>query len=301
MNAGRASEPILSVVVCTHERPGHPRRVHLRRCLEALSALDDVVEVIVVDSASQPPVEEAVASFEDRLSDLHYVYVAEPGLSLARNVGAQAASRELVAFVDDDAAPTPDWARRVVARFARAEIACVGGTCRAAFERTPPRWLTTNLLALAGITSFGREARAVAATADYPFGANIAFRRSALLEVGGFDEELGRVGESLLSGEETAVVRRLLAAGHEVWIDPHAVVDHTVTAERMQGRYYWRRFFWQGVTRARMGGRVRRLGGLALEVPLYVRQWLRTRDRYYLYRASAETIGHFAEWVGRGA
>ena len=301
MNGGRASEPILSVVVCTHERRGHPRREHLRRCLAALSQLDDHVEVVVVDSASQPPVEKTVASFEGRVADLRYVYVAEPGLSLARNVGTHAATCELVAFVDDDAAPTPDWARRVVSRFERRETACVGGTCRAAFECAPPRWLTTNLLALAGVTSFGREARSVAATADYPFGANIAFRRPALLEVGGFDEQLGRVGGSLLSGEETAVVRRLLAAGHEVWIDPDVVVDHTVTAERMRNKYYWRRFFWQGVTRARMGGRVRRLGGLALEVPLHVRAWLRTRDRYYLYRASAETIGHFAEWVGWGA
>ena len=74
---------------------------------------------------------------------------------------------------------------------------------------------------------------------------------------------------------------------------------HTVSDERLRATYYWRRFYWQGITRARMGGRVRRMGGLALEVPGYLASWVRTGDRYYLYRASAETAGHFAEWTGR--
>jgi hypothetical protein len=91
----------------------------------------------------------------------------------------------------------------------------------------------------------------------------------------------------------------MLDAGYTVMLEPGAVVDHTVSTDRLEGRYYWRRFYWQGITRARMGGRVRRFGGLTLEVPGYLAAWGRTRDRYYLYRASAETLGHLAEWTGR--
>jgi hypothetical protein len=159
--------------------------------------------------------------------------------------------------------------------------------------------MSDRLLALAGVSDFGGQARAVTRSADYPFGANIAFRRDLLVALGGFDPALGRSGTSLLSGEESAVVRALLNAGHEVRLEPEAVVRHTVTAERLQAGYYTRRFFWQGVTHARMGGRVRRLGGLVLETPRYLVAWLRTRDRYFLYRATAETAGHFAEWTGR--
>ena len=288
------SAPVLSVVVCTHQRVRH-----LVACLEGLSALDDPVEVIVVDSASEPPVEGEVEKFRDRLPGLVYLYEPEPGLSIARNAGLAAASCDLVAFVDDDASPLPGWARRIAAGFADPEVACVGGSCAPAFEGLRPRWMSDRLLALAGVTSFGSSPRNVTRTADYPFGANIAFRRDALAAIGGFDPALGRTGSSLLSGEESDVVSRLLGLGRRVRIEPGAVVRHTVTVERLQGSYYRRRFYWQGVTRARMGGRVKRAGGLVLELPGYVASWVRTRDRYYLYRAGAETAGHLAEWTGR--
>ncbi len=289
-----SATPLLSVVVCTHQRVDH-----LVACLAALAELEDPVEVVVVDSASSPKVEEAVLPFRDRLPRLVYLYEAEPGLSIARNAGLATASCELVAFVDDDAAPEPDWARRILAGFTDAEVACVGGSCLPAFAGPRPRWMSDRLLALAGVSSFGNAARAVTRSADYPFGANIAFRRDVLLAAGGFDPALGRRGSLLLSGEESAVVSRLLELGYVVRLEPSAVVRHTVTVERLQGSYYRRRFFWQGVTRARMGGRVRRAGGLVLELPAYLARWLRTGDRYYLYRAGAETVGHLAEWSGR--
>lgn len=286
--------PLLSLVVCTHERA---RR--LVTCLEAIARLEDPVELIVVDSASSPPVEAEVARFADRIERLIYLYEPQPGLSLARNTGIAAASCEIVAFVDDDAAPEPDWARRILAGFDSPEVSCVGGSCEPVFEAPRPAWMSDRLLALAGVSSFGSEAHAVTCSADFPFGANIAFRRSALVSVGGFDPSLGRRGSSLLSGEESAVVRALLARGQRVRIEPSAVVRHTVCLERLQASYYRRRFFWQGVTRARMGGRLRRAGGLAIEAPSHLMAWARTGDRYYLYRAGAETVGHLAEWTGR--
>ena len=203
-------------------------------CLEGLAALEDPVEVIVVDSASSPPVEPAVEQFRDRIPGLLYRYETEPGLSVARNAGLAAASCELVAFVDDDATPLPDWARRIAAGFDDPAVACVGGTCAPAFEGPRPRWMSDRLLALAGVTSFGSFPRNVTRSVDYPFGANIAFRRDVLAASGGFDPALGRRGALLLSGEESDVVRRLLTAGHAVRLEPAAVVRHTVTVERLE-------------------------------------------------------------------
>ena len=180
----------LTVIVCTHERPGG-----LAHCLDALSKLDDPVEVVVVDSASTPPMKAVVDCFRGRIEQLRYIYATEPGLSIARNLGTAAAACDLVAFVDDDTAPRRDWAGRIAAAFARdPTIACVGGSCVAAYASKPPRWLSERLLALAGVSSFGSHPRRVERTADYPFGANIAFRRDALSELGGFDPRLGRVG-----------------------------------------------------------------------------------------------------------
>jgi GT2 family glycosyltransferase len=277
------AEPMLSVVVCTHERPAD-----LDRCLAALGQLEDAVETIVVDSASSPSCRELVGN------RARYAFVETPGLSRARNVGATLASSELIAFVDDDATVTPDWARTLVRAFADPTIGAVGGTCRAAFQARRPRWLSDRLLQYAGITRFGAVPREARSSADYPFGANVCIRRSALDEVGGFAEDLGRIRGTLLSGEEAAVLDAMHRAGWTIWLEPDAIVDHAVAPARCRSGYYWRRLWWQGRSRARMQ-RSWRVGlRLLAAAPFRLGLWLATGDRVYLYRL-AETMGYLRE------
>jgi glucosyl-dolichyl phosphate glucuronosyltransferase len=286
------NEPLLSVVVATHDRPGA-----LANCLEALAGLEDSVEVVVVDSASHPPCAPIVARFARRIPLLRYCYESAPGLSRARNRGLRETSCDLVAFIDDDAAVTPDWARRLAAPFSDCEVACAGGTCRPRFEAPRPRWLSERLLQFAGITRIGPAAREARSSAEYPFGANICFRRGAIDTIGGFREDLGRFGGSLLSGEEAAMIERLRAQGWKVWLEPDAVVDHTVTAERCSSAYYWRRLWWQGITRARNERTIRTAVRTIAAAPVRFLLWLATRDRVHLYRL-AETAGYLCESAG---
>jgi glucosyl-dolichyl phosphate glucuronosyltransferase len=284
-------EPLLSVIVCTHERPED-----LERCMEGLAALADPVEVIVVDSASRLPCRALVERFSGRIPRLRYVYLEEPGLSLARNAGVAAGECELVAFIDDDAVPAPDWAEKVHAAFADPCVGCVGGTCRAAFLSRRPRWLSARLLQLAGITRFGDRAREPRSSAEWPFGANMTFRRATLAGCGPFSTALGRRGGSLLSGEDSDMVARVLAAGWRVWLEPAAVVDHTVHPERCRSAYYWRRLWWNGISRARTPT-PQVSARLLVAVPVRVVMWIAARDRLYLYRL-AETAGYFAARLG---
>jgi glycosyltransferase involved in cell wall biosynthesis len=281
----------LSVVVCTHNRPAD-----LERCLDALVALDERPEVIVVDSASEPPCGELVENYASDIPGLVYIYEPDPGLSRARNRGVARASGSIIAFVDDDAAPRRDWSREIVAPFHDPGIGCVGGACLAAFEdgAAQPPWLSDRLLQFAGITRFGDTARPARSSAEWPFGANIAFRASVLSE-DPFPENLGRHGTSLLSGEEFALVESLRDAGWKIWLEPRAIVDHTVGRERCRSQYYWRRLWWAGVTRARAADS-RALGGLRLvaAAPVRLCLYLLTRDRVHLYR-SAETAGFIVE------
>ena len=282
-----------SVIVCTHDRPGD-----LRRCLEAIGRLEDPVEVIVVDSASEPPCRDLVERFASCISDLTYVREDAPGLSRARNRGLRTARCDLVAFLDDDAAPHADWARRIVAPFAAdSDVACVGGACRAVFpDCDRPRWLSDRLLQFAGITRF-RDAREARSSAEWPFGANVAFRRAALDAVGGFPERLGRSGTTLLSGEESAVIDSLRANGWKIMLDPTAVVDHAVSAERCRSAYYWRRLWWAGVGRARIPNkRWRTLARLLAAAPIRLVLYCVTWDRMYAYRL-AETAGFVSDLV----
>jgi glycosyltransferase involved in cell wall biosynthesis len=285
----------LSVVVCTHNRA-----LDLAQCLDALCQLHEAPEIIVVDSASEPPIRNLVESYTDRLSGLRHVREDRAGLSRARNRGVAEARGDVIAFLDDDAAPHPDWAGKIVAPFeADAGVGCVGGACLAEFDGVArPRWLSDRLLQFAGITRFGPDAREPRSSAEWPFGANIAFRAAALDTVEGpFSEQLGRDGTTLLSGEESALVHGLLVAGWKVWLEPGAAVGHTVHPERCRSRYYWRRLWWAGVSRARAADVPWGLG-LRLVVAAATRFVLYavTRDRVHLYR-TAETAGFLVERV----
>ena len=148
----------------------------------------------------------------------------------------------------------------------------------------------TACLQFAGITRFetAREARS---SAEWPFGANIAFRREALEAAGGFPEHLGRTGTSLLSGEESAAIEAVRDAGWRIVLHPDAAVDHAVPGSRCVSRYYWQRLWWAGVTRARMRrSRGRTLARLLAAAPLRFCLYVVTLDRVYLYRL-AETAG----------
>jgi GT2 family glycosyltransferase len=288
-------EPILSVVVCTHNRPGD-----LTRCLAALAACAEPVEVVVVDSASQPDCRSLVEHWHPRIPALRYVREDGPGLSRARNRGLREATAGIVAFLDDDAAPRAGWARSLVAAFdGDPRIGCVGGACTAVFRdgAERPAWLSERLLQFAGVTRFGSRAREARSTSEFPFGANIAFRVRALPGDETFAERLGRHGKTLLSGEELALVEEIRAAGWKVWLEPDAVVEHTVHPERCESQYYWRRLWWAGVSRARATEAAVSLGlKLLAAVPIRLGLYLATRDRVHLYR-TAETAGFLHERV----
>jgi glycosyltransferase involved in cell wall biosynthesis len=285
--------PSLSVVICTHNRPSD-----LERCLEALCNLDERPELIVVDSASQPPCQELVERYVRRLR-LKYVREHEPGLSRARNRGAAVASGEIVAFLDDDATPHVDWARRIMAPFEEdPAIGCVGGACHAVFAGgRRPHWLSDRLLQFAGITNFGPEPRAATSSVEWPFGANMAFRAEALEQAGPFAETLGRSGTTLLSGEESALIESVRSAGWTIWLEPRAVVDHTVHQARCRSPYYWRRLWCAGVSRARATEASATVAlRLIAAAPVRLCLYGATRDRVFLYRV-AETGGFLAEGI----
>jgi glycosyltransferase involved in cell wall biosynthesis len=285
----------LSVVVCTHNRPGD-----LARCLEALAALETPAEIIVIDSASQPPCRSLVESFTARFPHLRYVREEQPGLSRARNRGITEATRPIVAFIDDDTAPARDWSACIVAPFeADARVGCVGGACVAEFEceGRRPSWLSDRLLQFAGLPRFGSQAREARSSAEWPFGANIALRKEALGADNPFAEYLGRQGTTLLSGEELALVEAVRADGWKIWLEPKAIVEHTVHSERCRSNYYWRRLWWAGVSRARSAEAPAILGlKLMVAAPVRLALYVLTGDRVHLYRA-AETPGFLFERV----
>lgn len=218
----------LTVVVCTRGRPDD-----LARTLAALSAqVAPPAEVVVVDndpaSGATRPVVEAAAG------PVRYVAEPQPGLSVARNTGLRHVRTALVAFTDDDAEPHPAWAGQLAAALGREEglLAVTGLVVPATLDTPAARafefgmgGFSQGYLVRRYDADWFRQVRWRAAPAwQVGAGANMAFRRAAFAEVGGFDERLG-AGAAGCS-EDSELWYRLLAAGHTVLYEPAAVVAH---------------------------------------------------------------------------
>jgi hypothetical protein len=86
-----------------------------------------------------------------------------------------------------------------------------------------------------------------------PIGANLAFLRSALVAIGGWRTDLGKVNNTLISGEDHEIFLRLRRFGlYSGYYDPLNFVRHYVPASRLTRRYFRRWFYWSGKTHALM-------------------------------------------------
>jgi len=243
-------------------------------------------EIVVVDNNSRDSTADAVAAF-CRTATVPVSYVFEPrqGLSHARNRGVREARGSILAFIDDDVVPAPDWVGQVAAAIDRWNADGVGGRILPRWESPPPVWLTESprLLRLLAIMDFDGSGLLSLPLQRQPqvWGANMAFRRELFDRVGEFDPRLGVVGKKLFKGEETDLVHRALELGLKIAYDPALTVFHRIGPDRMRKAYFRRLVF----ERAQGGARVTTLvGGLRfLGAPLSV------------YRRA---LVEFGKWVG---
>jgi glycosyltransferase involved in cell wall biosynthesis len=208
--------PPVSVVVCAY----NAERT-MDACLASLLTLNyPDYEVVVVNDGSTDRTREIVerhrAAYEADPSAPRLVVIDQEnkGLSVARNVGAAAASGEIVAYTDSDCVPDPDWLAFLVYKFVRAGFVAVGGP-----NLPPPE---PSLVPAAVAVSPGGPTHVLLddEIAEHIPGCNMAFTKRALEEVHGFEPMY------TAAGDDVDLCWRLQNRGDAIGFSPAATVWH---------------------------------------------------------------------------
>lgn len=233
-----------SIVICTYNRASGLKAA-LHSLFDHYPSPD--ADIVVIDNNSTDHTREVAASFQSW--GVRWIPEANQGHSFARNRALNTTGRDIIVYIDDDVTVRPGWLEHLTSPFADSNVAVVGGELEPVWELPRPRWLTDRWLHSYSVCLRWDTAARKLRGREWLAEGNIAFRRSALAQAGGFPTNMGRVGDSLLSGGGV-VVERIRHEGGDAIFAPHAIADHHISPARLTPKWLLRRVFSQGVTAA---------------------------------------------------
>ncbi len=273
------TEPLATIVICTRNRAPF-----LERCLDglALANRETGFPVLVIDNGSSDPTASLLEE-KARNGTLDFERVSQPGLSIARNAALEKAVTPYIVYLDDDAVPDIGWARAVQDGINTYQPHIFGGPYVPYYLEPKAPWFLDEF----GSAHLDFREGQVSATECFS-GGNMGWSTQLLKDLGGFDPNLGMIGDRLLLGEETALqvsladqpkIRRIFL--------PRMSMTHYVSPSKMRLNYIAKRSFTYGrqldqispndpmLARSRITGFIRRTrGGL----PLVLRMLFRNRQ-----------------------
>jgi O-antigen biosynthesis protein len=198
--------PSISVVVCAYNAAET-----IDECLAHTCALDyPSLEILVIDDGST----DATAEISRRHPRAIVATIDHAGLSVARNEGLRLATSDIVAYLDSDAYPAPEWLYYLSLGFDGRFVGGVGGP-----NVSPP---TDPLSAQRVAQASGGPQQVLFSDdrAEHVPGCNMAFYRSVLEEVGGCDPIY------TAAGDDVDLCWKVLDRGWEIGFHPAALVWH---------------------------------------------------------------------------
>lgn len=245
-------------------------------CTYTDERLDDLVDAVRSVQGQDPQAEEVVvvvdhneslaAKLAGLLSGVTILENTEKrGLSGARNTAVNHATAKVVAFLDDDATAAPGWLAGLAKRYDDPSVIGAGGAAHPRWPGAAPGWFPDEFGWVIGCSYLGQPV--TIAPVRNLIGCNMSIRRDVFERVGGFSAEVGRVGKLPVGCEETELCIRARQAfpGTEIMYDPDLIVDHRVTTERTQPRYFFRRCWSEGKSKAIVARLAGASDGLATE------------------------------------
>jgi glycosyltransferase involved in cell wall biosynthesis len=183
---------------------------HIAPCIEGVLAQTlRPAEILVIDDGSKDATLEVAARYPVTVVR----HEQNRGLAAARNTAFRNARHDLVAALDADCVPEPAWLEHLVSQFADENVVGANGRLEEAVQTSvADRWRKTHMPQHWGD----------APLRNLPtlFGANTVYRKSAVLEAGGYDERCRT------NGEDADISARINARGGATIYDPTAIVHH---------------------------------------------------------------------------
>jgi glycosyltransferase involved in cell wall biosynthesis len=114
-----------SVVICSVDRP-----IELLSCVRALGQMHDLPEEVIV--VLGPHQSESLSVLKSIASPFPVkIYQSDQrNLCWSRNIGLKVSKYDVVAYIDDDAVPEPNWLRNISSPFSDPKVGLVGGWTR---------------------------------------------------------------------------------------------------------------------------------------------------------------------------
>lgn len=252
--------PVISAIV-----PCYKQTEELQSCLLALSRQDfeHPYEVILVDSAFDPE----VARLAEAYPKVQLIRSEERLIcASAKNLGAEYARGEYLAFTDADCIPESDWIQQVHDSLYAGKLA-VGGPVLDALPRSPIA-VTDNLLQFAEVPP-GRPAGRIL----HAPGCNFGVRQEVFHRAGAFP--LFEVGEDV---SLTGSINRLYSEG--IHFNPEMRVAHTGRRTIARMWDHQKNFgYWRGKLGLHISKRQQRLGRRLFITPFVV-----TKRFFYIFK-----------------
>lgn len=237
-------EKKITVVICTFNRAKYLEKCLLSLCYQTLDK--SFFKVLVVDNNPQNSSINTVNQFFNKLN-IEYFLENNIGLSRARNRGLAETKTEYICFIDDDAEAERVWLEKILYAFSNSEpkIVAVSGRITLKYTNRKPSWITKNMESFLGLFDISNVE--ISNSGDFR-GGNMALRRNFLESINGFSANLGRKGDRLLSNDEYYILNKIKEKNLFIYYHPEIHIKHTVLSERLNKTWFYKRYFWQGVS-----------------------------------------------------
>lgn len=289
VSSGRTSDLAFSVIVATHNR-----LKSLARTLSSLAAQSfprHRYKVIVVDDGSVDGTWEWLEKTA-RAEGFLALRQENLGQGYARNYGLKHATAQYVALIDDDCVADSNWLTSLATALEGTGADAVAGSVVNGESNNTWAWASQEI-----VNFFAANAGSPGFQQSLLPANNIAYRRSALLELGGFDSRF-RAG---VAAEERELNHRLLVRGRKISSAPAAKVVHY---NRVAFLSFLRQQFGYGGGAHIFYRLTKQIHGAALPhfpARVYLRlflHFLRRRDRGLIPRMTALVLSQLAVALG---